>query len=194
MSAHLSTASYGAPYDPAMVFAFSGYVEGQPQSALARGFALARDHGCVIQAMTQAGFGIVALLSLEELRATISVLQSIRSGDPDAVDQGDLVVSDAMSNARKGIAGVRLPFPLDAQQVYTFTGRTAGDAQLRTGFMVARSPDDVRDYLRSFDFQVDAATSLADLMAFEHELVDVAFDRCDPTGYIDLLAETAQAA
>lgn len=150
--------------------------------------------------MTQAGFDIVALLSLEELRATIGALQSIRSGDPDAVDQGDLVVSDTMwpsADTSKGAASVRLPFPLDAQQVYTFTGRvgaTATDAQLHTGFMVARSPDDVRDYLRSFGFQVHAATSLAELMEFENELVDVALDRCEPTDYIDLLAETAQAA
>lgn len=180
------------PIDPASVYVFSGHVHGQASTSLARGYALAPDPQSVIDTMHRAGFTVIALLSLDELREMIAMMGTIEEGDPEAVDQGDLIVSDAMAGERQPSG--RLPFPLGEERVFTFTGRPRPNTSLWTGFVVAHSPEDVRRYLATFGFRAEAVASLRDLRELERTLDDVAQGRGEETACLDLLTETALAA
>lgn len=172
----------------AQAYTFSGYVEGEAQAAdrMRRGSALAFKAEDVIEAMTQAGFVVVALSSLEDVQRMIDVLEALRRRDADMRVGEDFLVTDTME---------RYTGPLHAGQVFTFAGlprHHSGSSM--AGCMVAETAEALTRYLGTFGFEVESVVSQADLEAVRDQLQRISCGDFEATECLDLREDDALAA
>ncbi|MCM3609228.1 hypothetical protein M4D49_27460 [Cupriavidus pauculus] len=156
-------------YGDEQVFTFCGYVMGDEPSNLLNGYAVADSPTAAIDGMREHGFAITALASLAEVKQTIQILEMIAQKHP------EVEPSEFVDVYPRNVT----PYPEDA--VFCFTGHVVdASGVLKSGFIAASNVQFVIDYLRGFGFQVESATSLADLRNTVTELVDIACN--DPQG------------
>ncbi|MGH8156547.1 MAG: hypothetical protein ACREPQ_00375 [Rhodanobacter sp.] len=173
----------------AQAYTFSGYVQGQTRAAaqLHRGSALAFQPTDVIEAMTEAGFVVVAMASLDDVQRMIDLLDGLRLRDADMVPGEDFLMTDVME---------RHTGPLAAEQVFTFAGMPrhhTGAAM--AGCMIAENADALTRHLGSFGFLVESVASQAELQLVRDHLQCISEGQFEPTECLDLReAETDSIA
>ena len=152
-------------YAESEVFSFCGHLEGELDSELKSGYAVAQSAEDAIRSMRECGFCISAITSLAEVKQTVSILELIAHRHPD-IEPTDYV--DVYP------AEIR-PYPESNE--FCFTGHVV-DAfgALKAGFIVASDVDFVVSYLKGLGFVVESATSLEQLRQAMADMMAIAAD------------------
>lgn len=172
----------------AQAYTFSGYVQGEALTAdsMRRGSALAFRPTDVIDAMTAAGFVVVALSSLDDVQRMIELLDDVRRRADDMRAGEDFLVTDGM----EGYIG-----SLQPEQVFTFAGLPRHHTGSSVaGCMIAESAEALTRHLGTFGFEVESVVSQADLEIVRAQLQRIGAGDFEPTECLDLREEAALAA
>lgn len=157
------------------IYTFAGHVIGAGEcdgSGAQTGLARALSHDQVIDQMAQWGFRVTAISALQEVHATLGVLEAIAIGSEDVHASEYVNLLD------------RQP-PYREDQVFALSGRHPDSPAVFAGFAVAGEATTLVEELVNLKFEVTNALSLADLRAVVSEML--AAQAGAEEGLIDLI-------